>query len=247
MRKKVCSKCGIEKELDKFHKNKKSKDGVKSVCKICRIDETKIYYQKNSIKILRYVQEYRLNNSEKIKDGLKRYREKNSEILNERKRIWSKSLNGKKSKQKYYKNNNESIKEKVKNYKKNNPHKDIERRNSEKRKEYMKNYCLKYRKEKPYYILWRSVLRNVLKRVGTKKENTTNKLLGYSAMQLKEHIEKQFTDGMSWDNWGKWHIDHIKPVSSFDKSEKISIINSLDNLQPLWAVENLKKSNKIIN
>jgi len=65
--------------------------------------------------------------------------------------------------------------------------------------------------------------------------------------QLKEHIEKQFVDGMSWDNWGEWHIDHIKPVSKFDKSEKITIINSLNNLQPLWAVDNLKKSNKILN
>jgi len=53
-------------------------------------------------------------------------------------------------------------------------------------------------------------------------------------------------DGMSWSNWGEWHLDHIKPVSSFDKSGKICIINSLDNLQPLWAADNLKKSNKII-
>ncbi len=59
--------------------------------------------------------------------------------------------------------------------------------------------------------------------------------------------EKKFINGMSWENWGKWHLDHIKPVSSFDKSEKMSIINSLDNLQPLWAVDNLKKSNKLIN
>ena len=51
---------------------------------------------------------------------------------------------------------------------------------------------------------------------------------------------------MSWENRNKWHIDHIIPVSSFDKSEKISIINSLDNLQPLWAEDNLKKYNKII-
>lgn len=87
---------------------------------------------------------------------------------------------------------------------------------------------------------------NTIKRLGTSKEGKTNELLGYSALELKEHIEKQFTDGMSWDNWGKWYIDHVKPVSKFDKSEKISIINSLDNLQPLWATENLTKSNKII-
>ena len=87
---------------------------------------------------------------------------------------------------------------------------------------------------------------NTIKRLGTSKEGKTNELLGYSALELKEHIEKQFTDGMSWDNWGKWHIDHIKPVSKFDKSEKISIINSLDNLQPLWAKDNLTKSNKFL-
>ena len=111
----------------------------------------------------------------------------------------------------------------------------------------MKNYGKKYREDKPYFILWRSVLRNSLKRIGTKKEDKTNKLLGYSAKELKEHIEKQFINGMSWENWGEWHLDHIKPVSSFDKSEKLSIINSLDNLQPLWAADNLKKSNKILN
>lgn len=87
---------------------------------------------------------------------------------------------------------------------------------------------------------------NTIKRLGTSKEGKTNELLGYSALDLKEHIEKQFTYGMSWNNWGEWHIDHIKPVSRFDKSEKMSIINSLDNLQPLWAKDNLTKSNKLL-
>jgi hypothetical protein len=108
----------------------------------------------------------------------------------------------------------------------------------------MFEYKKKHREKNPHIYLWRSVLRNTIKRLNTSKENKTNELLGYSALQLKEHIEKQFTDGMTWDNWGEWHIDHIKPVSKFDKSEKISIINSLDNLRPLWAKENLTKSNK---
>lgn len=111
-----------------------------------------------------------------------------------------------------------------------------------KRENYYKN------KEKNNHIIaWRRVLINTLLRVGTSKEGKTNELLGYSAIQLKEHIEKQFTEGMSWDNWGEWHLDHIRPVSSFNKSEKMSIINSLDELQPLWALDNLRKSNKIIN
>jgi hypothetical protein len=247
MKKKICSKCGVEKEFCEFHKSIRSNDGYRERCKECRKVDTTLYYQKNVDKIKENVTKYRINNPEKIKKGLKQYRKKNSEELNKNKRIWVKSLNGKKSKQKYYKNNSESVKLKVKEYKKNNPNKDIERRKSEKHKKYMKDYSTKYRKEKSYFILWRSVLRNTLKRIGTKKEETTNKILGYSAKELKEHIEKKFINGMSWENWGEWHLDHIKPVSSFDKSEKMSIINSLDNLQPLWAVDNLKKSNKLIN
>jgi len=68
--------------------------------------------------------------------------------------------------------------------------------------------------------------------------------LGYSAEDLKQHLEKNFKEGMSWENYGLWHIDHIKPISSFDKEEDPKIINSLKNLQPLWASENYIKSNK---
>jgi hypothetical protein len=78
-------------------------------------------------------------------------------------------------------------------------------------------------------------LNNTLKRLGKKKEGHTIDLIGYSALELKEHIESLFTIGMSWDNYGQWHIDHIKPVSSFDKDTPIKTVNVLSNLQPLWA------------
>jgi hypothetical protein len=85
------------------------------------------------------------------------------------------------------------------------------------------------------------LLHNTIKRFGTKKENTTINELGYSAIELRENMIKKFKTGMSWDNWGEWHIDHIKPVSQFNKTEKQSVVNSLENLQPLWAIDNLKK------
>jgi hypothetical protein len=69
-------------------------------------------------------------------------------------------------------------------------------------------------------------------------------MLGYSADDLKYHLESKFKEGMSWSNWGEWHIDHITPVSKFDIGTDVSIVNSLDNLQPLWQSENLIKSNK---
>ena len=78
--------------------------------------------------------------------------------------------------------------------------------------------------------------------------------MGYSALQLKENIEGKFRDGMCWGNYGEWHIDHIKPVSKFDKNTPPNIVNAFSNLQPLWATTreingiifegNINKSNK---
>ena len=244
--KKKCSKCGVEKELCEFHKSKRTKDGVREVCKTCRKIETNIYYKKNTEKIKKNSKDYRDKNPDKIKEGFKNYRLKNLDKVREKNREWSKSENGKKSKKKYYEKNSEKVKKNVSEYRKKNPEIDKERRNTEKWKNYMVEYKKKHREKNPHMYLWRTILRNTIKRLGTSKEDKTNELLGYSALELKEHIEKQFTDGMSWDNWGEWHIDHIKPVSKFDKSEKISIINSLDNLRPLWAKDNLTKSNKLL-
>ena len=80
--------------------------------------------------------------------------------------------------------------------------------------------------------------------------STSNKKLdcgmGYLSGELKTHLEGMFADGMGWDNHGKWHVDHIKPVSAFlkDGITDPAIINALDNLQPLWAHENLSKNAK---
>jgi hypothetical protein len=69
-------------------------------------------------------------------------------------------------------------------------------------------------------------------------------IVNFTNDDLKIHIESLFKEGMSWDNYGKWHVDHIKPVSLFNAEDDISIVNSLENLQPLWASENLSKGNK---
>lgn len=65
-------------------------------------------------------------------------------------------------------------------------------------------------------------------------------LMGYSLEDLKEHLEKSFTENMSWENSNKWHIDHIKPRSSF-KVIEIKECFKLDNLKPIWSIDNLKK------
>jgi hypothetical protein len=79
------------------------------------------------------------------------------------------------------------------------------------------------------------------------KYQKTLDLLSCSIDFLKKYLESQFTKGMSWDNYGKWHIDHIKPCASFDlskESEQRKCFN-YKNLQPLWANENLSKGSKI--
>lgn len=85
---------------------------------------------------------------------------------------------------------------------------------------------------------------------GNKKYNHSIELLGCSIKDVREHLESQFTKGMTWDNWGVkgWHIDHIIPISSFDFTKKEDQYRCFHytNLRPLWWNENIKKSNKII-
>jgi len=138
------------------------------------------------------------------------------------------------------------------NYRKNNP-------------SYISNYQKKYRKTK-FYKLYRSsycknrrlndvnfaFLQNIRKRIWsvlkgyTKTDNTKN-IIGCSLEELKQYISSKFVYGMNFDNYGKWHLDHIKPCASFDlsKPEEQQKCFHYTNLQPLWAKDNLTKGAKI--
>jgi len=78
------------------------------------------------------------------------------------------------------------------------------------------------------------------------KNHSTESLLGCDVDFLKNYIAKKFVKGMSWGNYGKWHIDHIKPCSSFDltKPEQQKLCFHYSNLQPLWAKDNISKRDK---
>lgn len=95
-----------------------------------------------------------------------------------------------------------------------------------------------YKKDPLPWICRSLVMRTLNGRLKTKR---SNELLGYSRDELKSHLECQFVDGMTWKNWGKWHIDHIKPISTFPRDAAISEINALTNLRPLWAKDNLRR------
>ena len=80
---------------------------------------------------------------------------------------------------------------------------------------------------------------------GYKKESKTAKTLGASYKIVKKHLERQFTDGMNWENYGEWHVDHIIPLASANTKDELINLCHFRNLQPLWAADNLSKGCRI--
>jgi hypothetical protein len=139
----------------------------------------------------------------------------------------------------YDKNRYNPLKAKIqnKNYRKLNADKEYVRKKeyNQKNKEKVNKYAEKYRLNNKDKLAYRYLLINTIRRFGKTKEAHTIELLGYSALEFKTHIQNLFTEGMSWENYGKWHIDHKQSVSSFDKNTPMNVVNALSNLQPLWA------------
>jgi hypothetical protein len=120
---------------------------------------------------------------------------------------------------------------------------------TEKGKFYSKTYTNRKFKQDINYKnakLLRSRILKVLK--GEVKSANSLNLIGCSLDELKVHLEQQFEPGMTWDNQGEWHIDHIIPCSRFDLSNPIHqrICFNYRNLQPLWARDNYKKSDELL-
>lgn len=96
----------------------------------------------------------------------------------------------------------------------------------------------------------RTAVYTCLKERSVAKYRSTFDLLGYSIEELMAHLEKQFTEGMTWDNYGEWHVDHKIPMNSFNfettDDREFKLCWCLDNLQPLWGSDNLTKGTKLL-
>jgi hypothetical protein len=94
----------------------------------------------------------------------------------------------------------------------------------------------------------RDSIYSAIKRTGAHKSSRTHDYLGCTIAEACAHIESKFKVGMSWENWSMegWHLDHVRPIASFDKANPNWTFeaNHYTNLQPLWAIENLTKSDK---
>lgn len=108
---------------------------------------------------------------------------------------------------------------------------------------------IEYRKRTQAVIFMRRSIRRIEESIGKDRIDRAEVELGYTQGQFKRHIESLWLDGMSWDNRSEWHVDHIKPLSLFIKEgvTDLKIINALDNLQPLWAKDNIAKGAKYKN
>jgi len=89
-------------------------------------------------------------------------------------------------------------------------------------------------------------LRRWCNQVGSSKRGRTEELVGYTAKELKIHLESLFKEGMTWDNQGEWHIDHITPQSYFTLIDQMKECFALSNLKPEWGEWNLWKGNRLI-
>lgn len=174
----------------------------------------------------------------------------------ENKRVKSCYEKDKKSKIEKQKKYTEKNINKVKDYQK-----EYRLKNKEKLSSYIKKYRNEnrsdlnqketLRKKKDILYKLKHIVRNrlyqYLKSKNKKKKNKTFEIVGCSVEELKIHIENLFVDGMSWNKMGKEiHIDHIIPLSSAKTEKDLFQLCHYKNLQPLWAEENLKKSNKVI-
>jgi hypothetical protein len=221
---KICRICGDLKSIDDFHIKRGTPDDHRNECKECVKIIQKKYKEEPGFK--EKGKEYDKKRYQELKDEtiqrMRQYRIDNKEEVNEKARERRKLPHVKKRYTEYNIKYMNEHKEELKKYRENN-------------KELWRTISERYRENNPHIVVWRSILYSTLKRFGTRKEGHTVDELGYSAQELKEHIEGQFTKGMSWENHGDWHIDHKRSVVDFPPETSVKVVCSLSNLRPMWA------------
>lgn len=247
----ICLKCKKEKHVDEFYKDKRVSDRRHSQCKKC-ILETQRLKRKNNPELIwsrlnpeknrEIAYRWANANSEKVKLSQKKYNQANKEKIREKNRKWN-NANKKRKKElgrRWREDNEERVRELSLRWQKNNP---------EKAKEANRK-AVKKRDNTPKGILNKCIRNGIIKSLnnGSKNGRSWELLVGYTAEELKKHIEKQFKDGMTWENKHLWQIDHILPISIFNykkpEDEDFKRCWALKNLQPLWSEENNKKKAK---
>jgi len=254
---KICKKCQTEKSITEFGNNKTEKDGKNIYCRECELKRMREYREKNREKINQSSKDYRKNNPEKYKETIKKYLQKNPNMTStERSKKYRENEEWKEkfreSSRKSYLKNIDKQKEKNKKYRIENKEKidklkkDWSNKNKEKVKKINYKSQEKKRKTDGFYRMKKNLRSRIRKfLINETNSKRTKEIVGLDKMDLKLYIQNKFLDGMSWENYGRWHLDHIKPLSSAKNNEEVIKLNHYTNLQPLWAEDNIKKGNKL--
>ena len=221
---KTCTKCGVTHPAtpEYFHRYNRLKSGLQLWCKACKKEYRREYRKANIEKERQQVDEWRKANPERVQARRKRHFEANRDRERETGKQWARK-------------NTEKIRKSNKKWVMANPEKacEIKRRYTAKSKNRLSH----------------SIGSRISRSLAAGKSGCHwEELVDFTIDGLIAHLESQFQPGMTWDNYGEWHIDHIRPIASFDFTSyedlEFKECWALDNLQPLWAKDNTRKGSK---
>ncbi|MFA5024174.1 MAG: hypothetical protein WC523_04420 [Patescibacteria group bacterium] len=266
---KICSKCKMEKSKDQFNKSSIAFDGLNSKCIDCRTKERKALADRDKSEIiypenkqcdtcLEIKPKEAFHNKKHSKDGLA---DDCKECANAKRIIYYKSIipidkvvpeNKRCPKCEQVKLANEFYpsnrsKDGLGAYCRKCDNKMSSQYRKENKEKINKKYLMRLKTD-PQEKIRHNIRNRISKAINGKIKPMTIKIaLGCTRAELMNYLEKQFQSGMTFENYGKWHVDHIMPLSSFDLTdpEQFRKACHYTNLQPLWAKDNISKSDKI--
>lgn len=234
---KYCGRCKVFKPLTLFGNSAVTWDNLRPTCKDC-LKQINI---ENKDKRTEYSKQYWEKTKEQQKEKCKKWREENKEHRKQKNKEWcEENKEHKKQKDSEYRLANwEKKKEQMRNWKRKN-YQDL-KTNPERQEEFIK------------YKIKTNTSRRIREILGQSKSQRCMEYVGCSLEELKNHIEEQFLEGMSWENYGEdinknrvnaWHIDHKIPCKAFNLSNEneVKACFHYRNLRPLWATDNIVKS-----
>ena len=253
---KKCTRCKVNLKLDQF--KQKRDDTYQKQCMKCNESKSAYYRQLPAETKKKYLE---TRDSEKHEENRKRYYDKNRDDINAKRRENGKELYEKIKEKELERgrkrNENPEYKLKCKEYnriKYQNNKEHITEINNKYREEH-KDECRErqrnWKKQKRQNDEQFRILGNMRSRICDVlrgcKSKTTKEYLGCTSEEFRKHIEEQFRDGMTWENYGEWHIDHITPLKYGEPTfEEVVERLHYKNTQPLWARENISKGNRFI-
>lgn len=253
---KKCSCCKQHKPLSDFTKSKSNKDGFGIYCFPCRKDKKKAEYLRNRDKYLARSEKQRKENPENVSEIKKQcYLKKLDQYKQKQRRYYEENRDAVLAQARRYRETNKKlIRERDNAYKARNrsilnkKQSEYQKINAEKLNEYRRKYTKQRRAKDRMFAIrlnMRTRFKFELAKRGEIKSIKANRYLGCTWVFLKDYLAGKFVDGMSWDNYGEWHVDHIIPLASAQTKDELIKLCHYSNLQPLWAFDNLSKGAKM--